>query len=51
MKKKKEKNEKKKIMLRKCSRNGFGLLPICIVKKKNCIVREGNCIARWSAVG
>ena len=26
---------KKKIMLKKCSRNGFGLLPNCIVKKKN----------------
>ena len=36
-------------MLKKCSRNGFGLLPNCIVKKKICIARERarkkNCIA------
>ena len=33
--KKKRKRMKKKIMLKKYSRNGFGLLPNCIVKKKN----------------
>ena len=32
--KKKKKRMKKKNLLKKCSRNGFGLLPNCIVKKK-----------------
>ena len=38
----------KKNLLKTCSKNGFGLLLNCIVKKKNCIARERarkkNCI-------
>ena len=30
--------KKKNILLKKCSKNRFGLLPNCIVKKKNRIV-------------
>ena len=35
-------------MLKKCSRNGFGLLPNCIVKKK-IVLQPYNCIARERA--
>ena len=40
--------KRKKNLLKKCSRNGFGLLPNCIVKKK-IVLQPCNCIARERA--
>ena len=38
--------KRKKNLLKKCSINGFGLLPNCIVKKKNFVLQSCNCTAR-----
>ena len=40
--------KRKKNLLKKCNRNGFGLLPNCIVEKK-IVLQPCNCIARERA--